>query len=465
MPNAGNRAPAHNGAAPQSKAIDLYLAIPLAGVIFALILQPLLISGCAPTDAECLNASRPENKIVWPLLALCAFAVVGRNWRRVVIPSHIGWLLGFLAFAGASVAWAFRPELSGIRYLQQVMIVSATVLPALILTGRGDLLRGLFLCFALACVLNVFMVLGPPPVLDANATPGHTGYFSGKNYLAICAAVALLLSFHEIAYTGLRRWMGVAVAGIALVLLVLSNGKTAMGLTLIAPVLATAAFVLRRTLRLSTLAVPFAILAAYAVLSTVLGFDVYKLSYYAYGDSTFTGRRWIWIFANEQIAERPFLGWGYQSFWLVGPDAPSVVKAPGWVKTMPNAHNGYLDTILEMGYLGFFLLVTFVATTLHAAGRLVDRDPARGWAVLTLAFFIIITNGLESMWMRAFEFLWLVFLILAAEVARARETEPVIATQPVSAPMFPVKTHKRVSALRPALSASDRTTRTRPATR
>lgn len=53
-----------------------------------------------------------------------------------------------------------------------------------------------------------------------------------------------------------------------------------------------------------------------------------------YGDSTFTGRTIIWDFANMQIAKKPLLGWGYQSFWLVGPDAPSIVEAPGWVKDM-----------------------------------------------------------------------------------------------------------------------------------
>ena len=137
-----------------------------------------------------------------------------------------------------------------------------------------------------------------------------------------------------------------------------------------------------------------------------------------YGDSSFTGRQIIWDFANYEIARRPLLGWGYQSFWLVGPDAPSIVDAPGWIKEMPSAHNGYLDTMLEMGYIGLALLVIFIIATLHVIGRAADRDPARAWSVLSLALFIMIYNGLESTWMRGFEFEWLVFLILAAEIAR-----------------------------------------------
>ncbi len=91
---------------------------------------------------------------------------------------------------------------------------------------------------------------------------------------------------------------------------------------------------------------------------------------------------------------------------------------------MPNAHNGYYDTTLEMGYIGYGLLVIFVIATLHAMGRVADRDPARGWLVLSLAVYIIMWNYLESLWMRGFEFLWVVFLIIAAEAARYGQPFP-----------------------------------------
>jgi O-antigen ligase len=135
-----------------------------------------------------------------------------------------------------------------------------------------------------------------------------------------------------------------------------------------------------------------------------------------YGDSTLTGRSIIWEFADYEIGRSPFLGWGYQSFWLV-PGSPSI-EAPGWVKMMPNAHNGYYDTMLEMGYIGLGFLVVFIIATLHGVGRVADREPARAWLVLSLALFVIVWNFFESLWMRGFEFLWVLFIILAAEVGR-----------------------------------------------
>jgi O-antigen ligase len=85
---------------------------------------------------------------------------------------------------------------------------------------------------------------------------------------------------------------------------------------------------------------------------------------------------------------------------------------------MPNAHNGYYDTMLEMGYAGLGFLVAFIIATLHAIGRVADRDPARAQLVLSLALFIILYNYFESLWMRGFEFLWVMFVIVAADIGR-----------------------------------------------
>ncbi len=61
---------------------------------------------------------RPENRIFWPAMAAISLVLAVRNRppRRLTLPPHIICLLAYLAFAGASVLWAFRPELSFIRF-------------------------------------------------------------------------------------------------------------------------------------------------------------------------------------------------------------------------------------------------------------------------------------------------------------------------------------------------------------
>ena len=397
--------------------------IPFLACIFATVASPVLIALTANPVKTLLDvmAPRNENKVVWPLLAAMAIASTVRHRGRLDglrWPPHIVILFAYLALAATSVLWAIKPEFTFVRSMQQAMVITSIVLPAMLAVRTADLVRGLYVCFTIAMVLNLIFVFINPPIDFKFATWGYPGYFSGKNYLGECAATAFLLALYEMRHPGSRRALAIVVAGIAITLLFMSNSKTSIGLAFSVPFLAGLTLIIARTTGISPAYLLMSIPISFIVLSTLTGFSVNRLSFMLYGDSTFTGRSIIWDFVNLEIARRPILGWGYQSFWLVGADGPSILDAPGWVKGMPNAHNGYLDTMLEMGYVGFVLLTLFVVTTLHAIGRVAERDPARAWIILSLVLFIIITNGLESWWMRGFEMLWVVFLILAAEIAR-----------------------------------------------
>jgi exopolysaccharide production protein ExoQ len=405
--------------------IDKYSFIPILACLYTVILHPLIMLPCSlgdwnHADTKCLMESGTDAKFFWPTISLFSVALILWHRSRLALPPHVICLLPYLAFAGASVLWAFKPELSFIRYAQQVMIVISIVLPAIMSDRRVDLIRALFLCFAFAAILNMIFAFIMPPLKGENVTLGYTGYFPGKNYLGELAAIVLLLSLSELTHSWCRRVVAIIFLAVAFYLLFLSNSKTALGLALLAPLVAGLTLIIRRITRISPAVIPVAVLFVYMVLSSISNFTVYRLSYMIYGESTFTHRKIIWDFASNEIARRPLLGWGYQSFWLVGPDGPSIVDAPGWVKDMPNAHNGYLDTRLELGYVGFGFLLTFILATLHAIGRLLDLNPSRGWSVLSLFYFVMIHNFLESTWMRGFEFLWIVFLFLVAEIARSR---------------------------------------------
>jgi exopolysaccharide production protein ExoQ len=398
--------------------IDKFAIVPISACVFALIVSPILIF-VSSADLQTL-AARPETRIFWPAMAAISVVLTAQNRSRLTLPPNIICLLAYLAFAGASVLWAFSPERSFIRFFQQVMIVTSIGLPAMLAARTADMMRGLFLCFAFASILNIPFVLGGYVSITRYGSVlvniGYQGYFEGKNYLGECAAVAFLLSLHEMFYRGRRRALGIIVFAISILLVFLSDSKTAFGLAFISPFVAGLTLIARKLTRISPAVILLSIPCFYILLSNVSNFNMSRLGYMLYGDSTLTGRTIIWDFAQYEIDRSPLLGWGYQSFWLV-PDSPSV-EAPGWVKMMPNSHNGYYDTMLEMGYLGLALLLIFITTTLHAIGRVADRDPARALLVLSLALFIILYNFFESLWMRGFEFLWVVFVIVAAEIGR-----------------------------------------------
>jgi exopolysaccharide production protein ExoQ len=396
--------------------LDKYTILPIAACSFALIVFPLL-TFFNPNDSHALDG-RPETRIFWPVMAAISILLMMRNRSRLTLPPNIFCLLMYLMFAGVSVTWAFSPDRSFIRYLQQVMIVTSIVPSVLIADRNVDVMRALFLCFALAVILNI--AFGASDIQQLNfkyVDIGYRGYFGTKNPLGECASVAFLLSIPEVLQRGWRRVLGLIIIAVSVYLVFLSHSKTAFALALVCPLLAWIILFIRKITRVSPAIVVLSIIIFYLLLSKLSAYDIMgRISYILYNDSTLTGRTIIWDYVGGEISRYPVLGWGYQSFWLV-PGSPSL-EAPGFVKLMPNAHNGYFDTMLEIGYVGFGFLSIFVLATLHAVGRVADRDLSRARFLLSLALFFILYNFFESLWMRAFEVLWVVFLVTAAEIAR-----------------------------------------------
>lgn len=411
--------------------IDKYAILVILACAYATVIGPLIDFGGIGSSADIQNAEPGlPNRIFWPAMAAVSVALAAKNYSRLsrlTWPPHIICLLAYVAFAGASVLWAFKPETSLVRFAQQSMVLSSIIFPGMLAARTADLMRGVFLCFAVGAILNVFFVFNNTPSVDVYSeyfqgnipsVEGYSGYFRGKNYLGEFSTIAFLLALYETLHPGLRRVFGAIIAIIATFLLLWSNSKTAFGLAIICPLLSLVVLSVRRATQISLALLLLCIPICYTLISHVSGFNMYRVSYILYGDPTFTGRTIIWDFADNEIARRPLFGWGYQSFWLVGTDAPSVVDAPGFIKSMPNAHNGYYDTTLELGYVGYGFLVVFILATLHAIGQVADRNRGRALFVLAIALYVIIHNYLESIWMRGFEFLWVIFVILAVDVGR-----------------------------------------------
>jgi exopolysaccharide production protein ExoQ len=406
--------------------IDKYVMIPVLACAYAEIIQPLLmyVTSDAITDIpmaqrlQAITTPRPENKIVWPLLAATALVMVARNRSKIAIPLHIKWLFGYLGLAALSVAWAFKPDMSLTRLILQAAIVASITLPPLLASQKADMTLGLFLCFAFAVILNVYFVLNQTPIMLEGQSIGYPGYFSFKGILGECAAMALLLSFYQMLHKGWRRTLAMVVAGISVYLMIVSQSKGSLGLSLLAPTLAGIVLTITRRTRISPELILMPIAAGYWIISIVIGDVINRFSYYVYGNYTLSGRTDIWDFVNFEISRSPLIGWGYQSFWLVGPDAPSMTDASGWIRYMPSAHNGYLDTMIDTGYLGFAIFLAFILATLRVIGRSAEQQPARSWFLLSLALYVILQNFLESSWMHGMDMLWLIFLFVAAEAGR-----------------------------------------------
>jgi O-antigen ligase len=163
------------------------------------------------------------------------------------------------------------------------------------------MMRGVFLCFAFASILNIFFVFNQTPIILDGESIGYPGYFTFKGILGECAAIAFLLSLHEMLQPGWRRALGIIVAGIATYIVIVSQSKGSLGLALLAPFLAGLVLIITRATRISPAIILMTIPWLYALISFTIGDLINRISYMVYGNYSLSGRTYIWDFVNSVL--------------------------------------------------------------------------------------------------------------------------------------------------------------------
>jgi O-antigen ligase len=153
----------------------------------------------------------------------------------------------------------------------------------------------------------------------------------------------------------------------------------------------------------------------------ILDLDTYAAS--AVGrDVSLTGRTELW---GEvlRIHDSPLLGAGFESFWL-GPRADYLWDKFWW---RPNqAHNGYLETYLNLGLVGLMFLATLVVSGYAHIMKTFRRDPGLAAFMLGLFSAICVYNLTEAAF-KGIHPLWIAFLLaVAAPVLADNEQEAIV---------------------------------------
>ena len=104
-------------------------------------------------------------------------------------------------------------------------------------------------------------------------------------------------------------------------------------------------------------------------------------------DTTLTGRTGIWAGLLPVIERQPILGYGFGSFWTT---------KRARIHEINEAHNGYIDVLLEIGYVGLFLFTMFLLSSCPTGPWALVHN--FDWASLLLCFLImaVIHNVAET---------------------------------------------------------------------
>ena len=408
----------------------------IPAIVFSyLLLSPIVLQNSLveTTAVEQLSAqinldtaqSNIVNQVFWVTVL---FTVVGlvflhahRPPPRVIRLTTIWPLVAYLTLAVLSVGWALDPAIAFRRVALQIVVTVALYLTFLFAADLRVLLSRLYLVCAATVALNVIAIgLKPPSSL------GFEGIYSQKNVLGGIAGIICIFSLFRLrlARSPITALFPAVVLFASFGLIILARAKTALVLTILVPGLAWALAQLSRIFRISPAPLIAALLLivwfGYGALSAVFGVQLDDVFLFLFQDATFTGRTRIWDFVLNFVERRPWLGYGFGSFWGIGADAPAVREAPGFITGVLQAHNGYLDVLLETGAVGLFIIVCLIFNAAHLGRQLAQANNALAQFFLALLLWMIIDDFMESYWLRNANAAWMIFLMLYLIAAAAR---------------------------------------------
>ena len=126
--------------------------------------------------------------------------------------------------------------------------------------------------------------------------------------------------------------------------------------------------------------------------------------------STLTGRTFIWEVMGDQISRHFWQGVGYGGFWvgLMG-GAAEVTRLVQWGYP-GQSHNGFIDVLNELGFVGLGFLVYFLICHIRQVYRLATKGSPVFVHVLIVAAAIFL-NITEATLIRATHIWWILVVL------------------------------------------------------
>jgi len=399
----------------------------------------LLINGSRPVSAWLQMApvmdspdryldGSPVDAAVWAMLLALGIIVLCMRARRVgtLLRANAPILL-FLLYCASSVLWSDYPMVAFKRWTKGVgdvvMILIVLTDPHQFTAVRRLLTRVGFVLVPLSLLfIKYYPELGRS-YHPWTWVPMFAGVTMGKNLLGMMCMICGLGSLWCFlsAYRGLEggpRTRQLLAHGVLLGMIIwifwLINSMTSLSCFVLAGgviVAMSVPWLARSRAAIHVLAGGVVCISLIALFFDTGGHLVGSLG----RDATLTGRTTIWSVVLS-LAPRPLLGAGYESFWL-GSRLEQVWEGVH-EKGIQEAHNGYLEVYLNLGWVGVSLLGILILTGYRNVVAALRREPDTGR--LMLAFFLAtVIYSLTEAGFRMMALTWITFLLAIVAVPSA----------------------------------------------
>ena len=370
------------------------------------------------------------------LLSLGVIILSGRNFNWSAVIKENVWVVVLLTYMLVSVSWSDMPFIASKRWIREL----TALVMAFVVVSEPDPRQAIESFFR-----RVIYVVIPFSVLlikyyqnwgvEYSPWTGEIqwiGVSVQKNGLGrLC-----LISAFVLVWTLIRRWqkrdLGVSnyhtVAEVTLLIMTLwllkgpsmwaasATAVCALGAGFLT--LFVLSWMQRHRLQLSSNAWVL-VLAGIVCFGTVTPFvggsTVTALTSTVGRDATLTGRTDIWSSLLPDVQGQPFLGHGFGSFWT---------SARIREHRVGEAHNGYLEVWLGLGFVGLVLTAIFLLSSIGKSATLLNRD--YDWAALCICFLVMVAvhNISESSFESLTRSVMAAVLFLSVSISAATKFRP-----------------------------------------
>ena len=143
-------------------------------------------------------------------------------------------------------------------------------------------------------------------------------------------------------------------------------------------------------------------------------------------DASMSGRTKIWSLVLAKAKLRPWLGYGFEAFWL-GEQGVSIDIKPALGFSPSHAHSGYLDLVLYLGIVGLMpIVICLVVKGVQAVRQALQAQCAADIWPLTYLTLFSVFNLVESHMFQNKKIMWVLFVAVVCDMRSLRantETE------------------------------------------
>ncbi|MFQ5823661.1 MAG: O-antigen ligase family protein [bacterium] len=353
------------------------------------------------------------NQLILGSSFLLALVVLLTKWPKFIEILKVNWLLLlFLIYTLMSCLWSPVPFISFKRWFQFLGFVLIGMAAISRPSGVTQIVSVLLWITAASLVISLVVILIHPSKPFVMIEGAWKGLYTHKNGLGAACALgfAAWLPALKQSLNKIVKRLALIIIIIALILLVGSRSVTALITSFaIFFVFLIISLQIPTSAKLLFLPVPFMILYLYLMNFLTISPLEYFLAISG-RDITLTGRTELWTLIVESIKEHPLLGIGYNGFW-VGKAGLSTLFLYDLSWHQNQSHNGYLDIINELGFIGFGLFIVVLGLSVKRGFQFMKRNQVAGITFLLIIITLLVSNFAETTFCRQSSRGWIAFII------------------------------------------------------